>query len=498
VIDRMQNLVAILDRWRKTRIVVVGDFMLDRHTYGDAERLSPDAPVPVLAAERQHHAPGGAANVCLDLRALRCEVACIGVVGRDAHAGLLKGALKEAGCRVGGLVGASDRPTTVKHNFIGLAQHRHPQKMFRVDEESREPINRSTEEKMLQHALRAMRNADVLCLEDYNKGVLTDSLCRALITQAEKMNVPVFVDPAAIEDFSKYRGANCITPNRSEASTVTGMDGTAADDAALRHIGRKLQKDLNIENVVLTLDRQGLLLQRRGSSPLHVGTQAREVYDVTGAGDMVLAALAAARANGVDWPQALELANVAAGLEVERFGVVPITLDELLLAVLQRGRAAMGKHRTLDQLVVELAAYRSAGKKIAMTNGCFDILHAGHVQYLREARKFGDLLVVAMNTDASIRRIKGKDRPGNAQDDRVMVLSELQSVDYIVLFDENTPAKLLRALKPNVLVKGADYKSKREVVGWDIVESNGGRVERVSLIEGRSTTNIIRKMRNHV
>jgi len=489
------ELVAILDRWKKTRIIVVGDFMLDAYTYGNAERLSPDAPVPVLAAERRTHAPGGSANLALDLLALRCEVHCVGVIGRDEHGKTLKRALADAGCKVAGLIASGDRPTTVKHNFVGLAQHRHPQKMFRVDDEQRAPIPAEVEQQLLARVRPLLKKADVLCLEDYNKGVLTPALCKALIAAAKRAKVAVFVDPAAIKDYGKYKGATCITPNRSEAALATGIDTSAGNNATLRRAALKLQDDLDAAHVVLTLDKSGLLLQSRGERPLHAPTRVREVYDVTGAGDMVLAALAAAYANGVDWPAALELANLAAGLEVEKFGVVPIELSELLLAVLQRGRAELGKLRTLEQLAVELDAYRSQGRTIAFTNGCFDILHAGHVRYLREARRFGDLLVVALNSDASIRRIKGRDRPVNRQADRVMVLSELASVDYVIVFDDDTPRKLLAGLKPDVLVKGADYKSKEDVVGWDIVEQYGGRVERVGLVKGLSTTNIIRKVK---
>lgn len=476
-------------------MVVVGDFMLDRQVYGNAERLSPNAPVPVLAAERKEHSPGGAANVCLDLRALRCEVHCVGVVGNDEHGKALKRALVEAGCRTSGIVTAMDRPTTVKHNYIGLAQHRHPQWMFRVDEESCAPLSAAYEEQLLAKVEPLLSKADVLCLEDYNKGVLTAGLCRRLVQSAKRRGVAVFVDPAAINDYTKYRGATCITPNRTEAALATGIDTTTNGPTTLRRVAETIQRDLDISHVVLTLDRAGMLLLRRDEEPLHASTRVRDVYDVTGAGDMVLAVLAAAYANGVDWPAALELANTAAGLEVERFGVVPIELSELLLAVLERGSTGRGKLRTAEQLVVELAAHRVRGKKIVLTNGCFDILHAGHIKYLREARRFGDLLVAAINSDDSIKRIKGNGRPVMTQADRVMVMSELACVDYIVVFDEDTPVKLLKKLRPDVLVKGADYKSKKDIVGWEVVESYGGKVQRVGMVEGCSTTNIIRKVR---
>ncbi len=491
--DPSHDLISLLDRWRTTRVLVVGDFMLDRYVYGNAERLSPDAPVPVLTAERQTHTPGGAANVCMQLRALRAEVCCVGIVGRDDAADHLRDGLRQHGCDVAGLIACPDRPTTVKHNFVGLAQHRHPQKMFRVDDERSTPIDHATADQLLAVINRLLPDTDIVCLEDYNKGVLTEPLCQAVIAAAERRGVPVLVDPAAIRDYAKYRHATCITPNRTEAALATDHPAPPTDTAELTDLARRLLRELQLQTVVLTLDKQGALLVRKGRRAQLLPTRAREVYDVTGAGDMILAMLAAARANGIDWPAALELANVAAGLEVERFGVVPISVDQVLLAVLQRDAEQLGKLRPLELLLTELAAHRAQGKRLAFTNGCFDILHAGHVAFLREARRQGDLLIVALNSDASIRRIKGPNRPVNHEADRVMVLSELQSVDYIVLFDDDTPSRLIEAVRPDVLVKGADYTRER-VVGHELVEAYGGRVALVPLIQGRSTTNIIRRI----
>ncbi len=488
-----KDLIHLLDNWRTRRITVVGDFMADRYVYGDAQRLSPDAPVPVLAAQRQELKPGGAANVALALRALRCEVDCLGVVGKDLMADALRSSLEDAGCNASGLLADPQRPTTVKHNFIGLAQHRHPQKMFRVDEESRAPIPKTVTDRLLKLAERKLKKSDVLCLEDYGKGVLTEAMCQGLIKLAKRMGVPVLVDPAAIEDYSKYRGATCITPNRFEAALATDQDATNADDATLIGLGKKLIRDLRLDTLVLTLDRQGLLLMRKGTKPQFVPTRAREVYDVTGAGDTVLAMLAGALANDTGWERATQLANVAAGLEVERFGAVPVDLDEILLDVLESNHGAHGKLRTLDELATELAAHKRQGKTVAFTNGCFDILHAGHVSYLRAAASQGDLLVVALNSDKSIRKLKGKDRPVNHEADRVMVLSALESVDYVVVFSQDTPKTLLRKLKPDVLVKGDEY-AHDQVIGHEIVESYGGTIARVPMVKGKSTTNIIRKI----
>jgi len=479
-------LIDLLDRWKPTRILVAGDFMLDRYAYGNAERLSPDAPVPVLAIERTESMPGGSANVCLDLAALRCDVVALGLIGDDEPGQALPQGLAAAGVDTRGLVTAPERPTTVKHNLVGLAQHRHPQKMFRLDTEDKSPIDPALAQDLLQQADALLENTDVLCLEDYNKGLLTEPLCQGLIALAQQKNIPVLVDPAAIKDYTKYRGATCITPNRTEAQLATGLSDPEA-------MARTLKTDLGLSHVVLTLDKSGALLLDEHDAFHRVPTVARSVYDVTGAGDMVLAMLAAARANGIGWFDAVALANVAAGLEVEKSGVVPIPLDEILLALLRQHHDQLGKVRQLEQLLPELDAHRQQGAKVVFTNGCFDILHAGHVAYLRQAAAHGDLLIVGLNSDNSIRSIKGPERPVNQQEDRLLVLSELQSIDYLVVFDDDTPLSLIEAIKPDVLAKGADY-TRETVVGHEIVEAHGGHVALIDLVEGRSTTNIIRKI----
>ncbi len=481
-------LIRFVDRWKPAKIVVAGDFMFDHYVYGNAQRLSPDAPVPVLAIEREKWMPGGASNVCLDLLALKCKVSAIGLVGKDDAGKNLKQNLRDSGCHVAGLIADSDRRTTIKQNFVGLAQHRHPQKMFRADIEDRFPIADAVAEKLIAAAKRQLNKASVLIIEDYNKGAMTPAVCQSLIAIANQQGIPVLVDPAAIEDYKKYTGATCITPNRTEAALATGLNQDEPQAMA-----KKLLREFKLQTVVLTIDKHGALLLEKKKAPKIIPTEARSVYDVTGAGDMVIAMLGAALSNGADWTTATELANMAAGLEVERFGIVPIELDEVLLALLERQHAELGKVRTLEQLGPELAAYRKQGRRIAFTNGCFDILHAGHVAYLRQARAQGDLLVLGVNADASIRRIKGPDRPVNRQDDRLMVLSELESVDYVVVFNEDTPMKLLHAIKPDVLVKGGDY-AKNQVVGAAYVESHGGCVIVVDLVKGRSTTNIIQKI----
>lgn len=473
--------------------------MLDELVYGDAERLTGDAPVPILDVRRTERRAGGAANVCLDLIALGGRVRAFGVTGDDEPAAALRAALLQQGVDVVGLIADGSRPTTVKRNLIGLAQHRHPQKMFRMDTESREPIAEQTLAQLHALLAQAIGNADVIAIEDYGKGVCSPQLCQAIITTARAAGVPVLVDPAKLTDYACYRGCTAITPNRTEAEHATGLREPPNGDRHEHHeaLATALQAQVNADAVVLTLDKDGALLRLQGKPSIQVPTVARQVYDVTGAGDMILAALAAGLANDLNWYDAVRFANAAAGLEVEVFGVQPIPLERIHQSMLAMSRAAGDKSRTLDEAMVEVAAARREGKRIVFTNGCFDILHAGHVTMLREARALGDFLIVGLNADDSVRRLKGSDRPVHSEADRAAVLSELRSVDVVVIFEHDTPIELLQSLKPDILVKGGDY-TKEQVVGHEIVHAYGGRVELVSVLTGRSTTLAIDKIRGEL
>lgn len=491
----MDTLLQSLENWRPFRALVVGDLMLDQMLYGDAERLSADAPVPILHVRRQEHRPGGAANVCLDLVALRGEVIAVGVVGDDEAGRRLREALRAAGVSDEGIEVDASRPTTQKQNLIGLAQARHPQKMFRVDHESREPLDDEVVHRLLDRVRACLPSVDVVCLEDYAKGVCDERVCQGVIRLCREAAKPVLVDPAKLTDYARYRGATAITPNRTEAEHATGLrthgEGSADHNTLL---ATRLLHDVNLDAVVLTLDRHGALLLCRGGSPLAVPTVARKVYDVTGAGDMMLAALAAARANGIDWPDAVRFANAAAGLEVEVFGVQPIAFEAVHRSVLEQSSLGLGKVRTLAQTLVEVNARRRAGQKIVFTNGCFDVLHAGHVALLDQAADEGDFLVVGLNSDDSVKRLKGPSRPVHPEDDRARVLAALGSVGAVVVFADDTPQTLIEAIRPDVLVKGGDY-TKDRVVGGAFVESCGGRVVLINLVEGRSTTRSIEKIK---
>ncbi len=493
----MDQLLTTLADWKPFRALVVGDFMLDQQLRGIANRLSPDAPVPVLKVTEQSSNPGGAANLCLDLIALKAEVVALGVVGDDAEAELLKAGLTDQGVNARGLVVDPSRPTTVKRNLIGLAQGRHAQKMFRLDFESDAPISNTIADRILEAFEQHLGQIDVVCIEDYNKGVCTHALCQGMIDRAKAAGIPVFVDPAPIKEYSKYRGASGITPNRTEGELATGLITDQDNPNHNLDLARSLMDSLDLEAVVLTLDKHGALVLESGSTQAtHIPTVARSVYDVTGAGDMMLAALAAGRANGLSWTDATKFANAAAGLEVEIFGIEPIPLERIHNDLLISNTKQHGKRRTLDELMVLVRAARKGKKSVVFTNGCFDVIHAGHVSLLERAAQLGDMLIVAMNDDHSVHALKGDGRPVNNQDRRARVLGALGCVDAVVLFNEDTPIKLIEAILPDVLVKGGDY-TVETVVGAQTVQNAGGRVALIDLVEGLSTTATIEKMRQN-
>lgn len=492
----MATLLHRLRSYGPFTAMVIGDFMLDQHVEGAAERLSPDAPVPVLHATKFEDRAGGASNVALCIQGLKGRVACFGVVGADREGEALKRTLEAAGCDVSGILPDEGRPTTIKRSLIGLAQHRHPQKMFRMDIESREPISAPLSGRLLAMIEEALPRVDVVCLEDYNKGVCSEAFCRRLIALCRAHGKELLIDPAAIEDYAKYRGATCITPNRSEAELATGLD-TPIEASELHNAGlaTKLLDELDLDAVALTLDKHGALLEERGGKPILVPTIARAVYDVTGAGDMVLAALAGARANGLDWLDAVKFANIAAGLEVQVFGAQPIPFARVQREVMAQTLGLEGKVRTCEDLLVELAARREAGHRIVLTNGNFDVIHAGHIAYLREAKALGDVLVVGVNCDAQVRAQKGEGRPVYPVSERLEILSELQCVDYLVVFEEPTAHELIRVVKPDIYAKGGDYKPQ-EINEHGLVRELGIELKVLAHRSGLSSRVVIQKLRS--
>ncbi|MHC4064487.1 MAG: D-glycero-beta-D-manno-heptose 1-phosphate adenylyltransferase [Planctomycetota bacterium] len=474
------------------RVLLVGDLILDRYIYGDAERISPEAPVPVLRAVERFDRVGGCANVAACLRALGCQVICAGVIGQDDAGEELIRLLDELGVNSAPVLRSSSRPTTTKTRLVGLAQHRHRQQLLRLDDETTQPLEPKEAAELVDTARRCVGDADVVCVEDYDKGVIREALVSSLGGEAKRLSKPLLVDPARLSDYSRYRGATIVTPNRGELLLVVGDDCDSIDEIGRR--SQELRREVQAEALVVTLDREGSLLTR-DEGWTHVPTRPRSVYDNTGAGDAVLAMLAAAVAAGADWEDAVRLANIAGGLEVEKFGCVPITAEEVLAELRLEQDRQSGKLRNPEELVAELDLRRDRGETVVFTNGCFDILHAGHVDLLARCRQEGTLLVVGLNSDASVKALsKGPNRPINNQRDRAKVLSALESVDYVVLFDDPTPEQLIRRVRPDVLVKGQDWTEKG-VVGREFVEAQGGRVVLLPLVEGHSTTGLIERVR---
>ena len=482
------RLIELVDQLPQSRIVLVGDLMMDRYLYGNAERLSPEAPVPVLHYRREEMRLGGAGGVVANLAALGAKVDVVGVLGNDDAGRQLRQHLRDCGALTDRLIECADRPTTCKVRLVGLAQHRHPQQMMRLDFEEHSALKTAVREEIIRQAEGALAGADMLCIEDYNKGLLHGDVCPRLIALARQKGVPVLIDPANIADYAKYKGATALKLNRVETEKATGLP--LAEPSQFSGAAQWLIDHLELEAAVVTLDKHGAYLATRDGERKWLKTRQRQVYDVTGAGDMVLAMLAMARTAGASWEESVALANIAGGLEVERFGSVPITPREMIDELLHEAHEHQGKERTLEQLTAELQHHRAAGRKIVFTNGCFDLIHLGHVKYFQFAKRQGNLLVVGVNTDASISRLKGPKRPVINEHDRLGVLEELESIDFLVRFDDDTPLRLIEAIRPDVLVKGADYQ-KEQVVGWDKVEATGGRVALAPLIDGRSTSAVI-------
>ena len=485
ILDKMTHM-------KPPRVLLAGDFMLDKYIYGDALRISPEAPVPVLKVIKQQYRCGGGASVAANLSALGATAVCLGVTGNDSDAAVMREMLEKQGSDTSGLFQCDDRPTTCKHRLIGLAQHKHRQQLIRFDQESSEDISEDTAARALDFVRKVIDSVDIVCIQDYRKGFITQTVSQGIIQIAAERGIKVIVDPPLTDDYSKFAGAFSITPNRSETAAVCGFEITSVADA--QRAAEQLVKKYKLASAVITLDRDGALFYSPQQSQ-YVPTIARTVYDVTGAGDMVIAALAVSLGAGMDYREALEISNIAGGLEVEKFGTASVSIDEIINELSARVTHTTGKLID-DRLLKNIVNFhRNCGHKIVFTNGCFDVLHRGHVEYLKYTRTLGDIVILGLNSDSSIRKLKGPDRPINNELDRAAVLAGLESIDYIVIFEDDTPLRLLDIIKPDVLVKGGDQKIKENVVGWELVESHGGRVVVADLIEGKSSTDTIRKIK---
>lgn len=474
---------AVRDGFGHKRVLVVGDLMLDQYIWGKVERISPEAPVPVLSPGRKATRAGGAGNVALNLAGLGLEVAVAGYSGKDEHGDELLDLLLERGIDTAAVVALSDRPTITKTRV--LAGHQH---VLRVDTEDLSDIASSDRDRLFK-AVIAKLPVDAIILSDYAKGALTFRLCQRLIEVARESDTPVLVDPKGT-DFSKYAGASVLTPNLLELSRAGGAPADQIEELVLA--ARKYVEALGLRFVVMTRGPQGMTLVS-AEQTVHSPAKAREVFDVSGAGDTVIASIAAAVLGELDYADMLHMANVAAGYVVGRVGTVAIGHNSLMRALHAEEQALSESVYGLNELLQLVDDWRNRGQRIVFTNGCFDIVHAGHVTFLQKAAREGGKLIVGINTDNSVRALKGDSRPINGQDDRACIIAALAAVDAVILFDEETPLELINKLRPDVLVKGADY-SKDQVVGATEVESYGGRVVLVPIVQGKSTSDLVRKI----
>jgi D-beta-D-heptose 7-phosphate kinase / D-beta-D-heptose 1-phosphate adenosyltransferase len=469
-----------LPAFESVKLLVYGDVMIDRYWYGDASRISPEAPVPVVLVEETELRPGGAANVALNMTSLGVQTTLLGLVGEDAEADSLKAALGQqavACC----FQSCRGYPTIAKLRVLSAHQQ-----LIRVDFEK--GFFGVDDADLMQQYQAKLSDVDVVVLSDYAKGALQH--VGQLIAKAKAQGLPILVDPKG-RDFSRYAGATLITPNRMEFEAVVGP---CADLDEIAKKARRLVKELDIQALLVTLGKDGMLLVQEDAPPFHLSTNEKEVYDVTGAGDTVIAVLAASLAAGSSLKEATHLANTAAGIVVGKLGAGTVTVSELRRQLQRHAQSDLGM-LTEEMLLLAVADARAHGESVVMTNGCFDILHAGHVRYLDQAKQCGDRLIVAVNDDASVRRLKGASRPVNCLQDRMEVLAGLRAVDWVVSFSEDTPKRLVSAVLPDVLAKGGDYHPD-EIVGGEAVVSNGGEVHVLPLVSGRSTTRLIEKLQN--
>ena len=483
--SELGQLTTYLPRFRNVRIVCVGDVMLDRYIYGDVERISPEAPIPVIRVQRETAMLGGAGNVVRNVAALGAQISLIAVIGNDEAGHLATRQIGELERVYSGLLVVPGRHTTTKTRYLVGTQQ-----LLRADREHTNILDHNAKAQILDIFEAELKDASLVILSDYAKGVLDPEMLQQLIKISRKAGKPVIADPKS-HDFSCYAGVQVLTPNTRELAAASGLPCT--DDAAIEKAARLAAASIG-GAILVTRAQNGMSLIEAGKPARHIAARAPEVFDESGAGDTCLATLGVALAAGAPLLDAALLANTSAGLAVSKAGTAVVYLDDLA-GVLHAAdlKGAEAKIRNLNGAQETVAKWRARGKKIGFTNGCFDLVHPGHVSLLRQARDACDYLIVGLNTDASVKRLKGEGRPVQSEMARAIVLASLASVDMVILFDEETPIHLIKALRPDVLVKGADYTVEK-VVGHEIVHSYGGRILLADLEDGFSTTSMIARM----
>lgn len=464
--------------------LIIGDVMLDRYLIGNVGRISPEAPVPVVLLKEQSERAGGAANVAANLALLGIKTHMVGCIGHDAEGDSLQKSISAIGIDTSAMIRSTHRPTVAKTRILGGHQQ-----MLRLDQESQVAFNEAENHQLLKaiHAQLALAPSIVI-LSDYAKGLLSEDTCQDIIKACNSLSITVLVDPKG-RDYTKYKGATALTPNKKETAEACE---THVDDDELINKSSKLKKQLNLDFLAVTRGEEGITLI--DTSTHQIAATAQQVFDVSGAGDTVIATLAAGLLHDLSPLESLQLANLAAGVVVGKVGTIPITRGELIETLAQQqDNTQAQKICNLSELLVKVDSWQKSKQKIVFTNGCFDLLHAGHVTYLEAAKKRGDKLILGLNTDRSVSAIKGPTRPVVNEGDRARVLAALESVDAVILFDEDTPLALINAVQPHVIAKGSDYTAD-QVIGGKEVESWGGEIALIDLVEGRSTSNIIKKL----
>lgn len=475
-----------LSTFSDCHVWVVGDLMLDEYVWGEVSRISPEAPVPVLAVARENHTLGGAGNVAANLVALGARVAVAGVVGDDRHGRLLCDRFQALGVDTGAVVVEAGRPTTRKTRIIAARQQ-----VLRIDRETPRSVGAETEAAILARLEAGMASAGAVLVSDYGKGLLTGQMLAGIMAAARRRAKPVLVDPKG-DDYRRYAGATLLTPNRKEAAQAAGIN--IVDEASLHRAAAVVQERAGVDRLVITCGPDGMVLFERGKAPRVIRSEARQVFDVSGAGDTVIAVLGLALAAGADWAEAAALANAAAGIVVGKVGTATVSRKELALAMGPAGAHRLDKLKDVDELETLAAEIRDRGQRIVLTNGCFDFLHAGHLHLFSASRRLGDVLVVAIDDDESVRAIKGPGRPVIGARERVRTLCALDAVDYVVVFSRGDLERLIDRLRPDVLTKGGNY-GLDDVVGRQRVEAHGGRVELIPITEGLSSRAVIESIR---
>lgn len=477
-----EKLKKVLASDSKIKVLVVGDLMLDEYIWGSVDRVSPEAPVQVVEARSENYVPGGAANVANNLVALGYDVSLVGTIGDDHNGNKLTQMLKQENINCEGIRILKHRPTINKIRIIA-----HNQQILRIDREVKGTISEKMEQEIIDYIDSTIPTVDGIICSDYLKGLLTNNILKAIITGSKRHRKLVFVDPKG-KDFLKYRGASVLTPNEHEVEVASIEIGR--DSYELTKAAKKIIAMVQLDSLLVTRGKDGMCLFETGKDPMHIPTEAKEIYDVTGAGDTVIATFAMAVLSGLNFEEAAKIANKAAGIVVGKVGTAVIHKEDikniLEESVLHSAQNILPLNE-LKQIVSQAKSYR---KSIVFTNGCFDIIHSGHIEFLQKASELGDLLIVGLNSDSSVRKLKGEGRPIKTEQERASILAALKYVDYIVIFPEETPESMIRELRPDIVVKGSDY-SVDQVVGRDIVEQYGGRVELVPIVQGFSTSTLV-------